>query len=1140
MKKIITTIATVATLLFGISKTNAQINILKNFNYANGANPYGSLISNGTYLYGMTSNGTEPNEDGNIFKIKPDGTGFDTLLSFNGTNGAAPQGSLIYDGTYLYGMTQQGGYYGNGTIFKIKPDGSGFDTLMSFNNQIGSGPSGSLLLLSDTLFGMTVNGGYNNDGTIFKIKTDGTGFDTLFNFNNGTSGNQPNGTLITDGTWLYGMTSNGGINNNGTVFKIKTNGTSFDTLTSFNASSTNGYEPYGSLLLINDTLYGMTSGGGVNGDGNIFKIDTGGVTIIDLFDFNYPNGNEPYGSLITDGTYLYGMTNSGGINNDGNIFKIKTDGTGFVDIADFNGTNGQNTPGDLLLQGGFLYGMTPRGGTNNDGVIFSLCSNPPLVTVSSATTIVAGNTTTLTVSGTATSYTWSIGATANTITVSPSVTTIYTVTGANSTCTAMALDTVEVIGPGAALNFDGVDDIVLVNTGSNSLTAPFTIEAWVNPNNVSSTLNILSTRGPSDQSFDFKLMNGNKIHGDIGDGSGWLNTNADGSYSYNAGQWMHVAYVVTNTDYNIYANGVLIGNGSISGTPLLFDANHTITIGGLLSGGENFAGSIDEVRVWGNARTQCQINNSMNCELAPSDRTGLVAYYKFNEGITLSNNATVTAATDSSGNGNNGTLNNFALTGATSNWSAPGGVATGVSCGPIVYPTVSVNSATICAGATTTLTANSSTATSYSWSTGDATTSITQSPTVTASYTVTGMGANNCMTSAISTVTVNNPTSATVNPTGCINVMVNATTYTATGVYTQTLTNAAGCDSVLTINATINMPTTATITPSGCNSVVVNAITYTASGTYTQTYTNSVGCDSTLTIIATISMPTTATISPVGCTSLTVNATTYTASGTYTQTFTNSVGCDSTLTINATINSIPNVTINGSVSNSLTLCYGATGTLTAGGATSYTWMPINSNMNTISGTVTTSISFTLTGTDANGCTNTATTDVTVNTLPTLTITASSPTVCASGTTTLTVSGATSYTWANTDAMGSTISDSPTMTTNYTVTGTDGNGCMNSDTLSVIVNNCNTTGITHLAAGSEVSVYPNPNNGSFVVTTTENATTLIITDVLGNELLFVTPTGTTTNVNLSAQPNGVYFIKVIANGEQTVKRMVINN
>jgi hypothetical protein len=69
----------------------------------------------------------------------------------------------------------------------------------------------------------------------------------------------------------------------------------------------------------------------------------------------------------------------------------------------------------------------------------------------------------------------------------------------------------------------------------------------------------------------------------------------------------------------------------------------------------------------------------MNCELG-AGQTGLLAYYKFNQGIDNANNSTVTTLTDSSGNANTGTLTNFARTGATSNWVASGGVTIGNTC----------------------------------------------------------------------------------------------------------------------------------------------------------------------------------------------------------------------------------------------------------------------------------------------------------------------------------------------------------------------------------------------------------------------------------------------------------------------------
>ena len=76
----------------------------------------------------------------------------------------------------------------------------------------------------------------------------------------------------------------------------------------------------------------------------------------------------------------------------------------------------------------------------------------------------------------------------------------------------------------------------------------------------------------------------------------------------------------------------------------------------------------------------------MNCELGAS-QTGLVAYYKFNQGFGGGNNTGLTALTDSSGNNYNGALNNFALNGGTSNWSNIAAVTTGNTCSAFLNTT---------------------------------------------------------------------------------------------------------------------------------------------------------------------------------------------------------------------------------------------------------------------------------------------------------------------------------------------------------------------------------------------------------------------------------------------------------------------
>jgi len=136
------------------------------------------------------------------------------LLNFAGTtNGESPRGDLISDGTFFYGMTYEGGTNDIGTIFKIMHDGTGYAKLLDFASATtGRYPSGSLISDGTFLYGMTKWGGSNGNGNIFKIMPDGTGFIQLFEFALNVNGGYPLGSLISDGTFLYGMTQNGGTN----------------------------------------------------------------------------------------------------------------------------------------------------------------------------------------------------------------------------------------------------------------------------------------------------------------------------------------------------------------------------------------------------------------------------------------------------------------------------------------------------------------------------------------------------------------------------------------------------------------------------------------------------------------------------------------------------------------------------------------------------------------------------------------------------------------------------------------------------------------------------------------------------------------------------------------------------------------
>lgn len=353
-----------------IQTIQAQFTKLHDFDdLTNGSSPFGSLISDGTFLYGVTSNGGGLSGRGTVFKIMPDGSAYTTLHIFTGPDGAVPNGTLIYDGTFLYGTTLDGGAGIYGTIFKIKPDGTGFQQLRDFDSGGGEKwPNGGLVMNGAFIYGTLYTGG-PGPGHIFKIKPDGTAYSIIYSCSSSSDGVHPM-ALISDSTHLFGMMSEGGANNDGAIFKIKHDGTGFTKLFDF-SDVASGNMPRNALYSDGTFFYGMTSVGGTASLGTLFKIMHNGSGFTKLLDFTGSvNGSKPYGALISDGTFLYGMTTEGGTNNLGTIFSILPDGSAYQKLYDFDSINGEQPYGSLLLKSGNLYGMTYNGGSTDVGVIF--------------------------------------------------------------------------------------------------------------------------------------------------------------------------------------------------------------------------------------------------------------------------------------------------------------------------------------------------------------------------------------------------------------------------------------------------------------------------------------------------------------------------------------------------------------------------------------------------------------------------------------------------------------------------------------------------------------------------------------------------------------------------------------------------
>ncbi len=243
-----------------------------------------------------------------------------------------------------------GGTNSNGMIFKINTNGSGFANVYSFAaSGDGINPRSALVCISNVLYGTTYGGGANYYGILYKINTDGTGYQNVHNFSGSPDGQNPEGVLIVQSNILYGTTSNGGgVSNNGsgTVFNYDIEGGSENILYVF-TNTPDGANPYDGLLLVKNSLYGITRNGGFEGYGTLFSLGLDGSRYNILHNFQIFDGENPNAGLIVQGNSIYGTTENGGIYGNGNVFEINTNGA-FNDIYDFtNFPDGDNPESSL-------------------------------------------------------------------------------------------------------------------------------------------------------------------------------------------------------------------------------------------------------------------------------------------------------------------------------------------------------------------------------------------------------------------------------------------------------------------------------------------------------------------------------------------------------------------------------------------------------------------------------------------------------------------------------------------------------------------------------------------------------------------------------------------------------------------------
>jgi Secretion system C-terminal sorting domain len=423
------------------------------------------------------------------------------------------------------------------------------------------------------------------------------------------------------------------------------------------------------------------------------------------------------------------------------------------------------------------------------------------------------------------------------------------------------------------------------------------------------------------------------------------------------------------------------------------------------------------------------------------------------------------------------------------------------SCAELSGAPISTQNNTICAGQNTSISATPTVNVSYEWLQNNL--PIQNANQV--NYAATTAGTYS--------LKVTNSTLTCVDTTNSIQITVNSLPVVSAGQSQSVCTGAS---------TTLNGSGASTYT---WNNNVTNGVAFTpaATQTYTVTGTDVNGCQNTAQVIVTVNaLPVVsagqaqAVCSGAGVTLNGSGASTYTwnnnvtngvaftpvATQTYTVTGTDVNGCQGTSQVTVTVNTLPVV----SAGQAQTLCAGASATLNGSGASTYTW---NNNVtNGVTFTPQATQTYTVTGTDANACQNTAQVIVTVNALPVVSA-GQTQTVCVGTSATLNGSGASTYSWDNNVTNG--VSFTPNTTQTYTVTGIDVNGCQNTAQVSITVNPLPTVNagtaqnvcpgiqVTLTASGASTYVWDNNiSNGQAFTPNASGIYTVIGTDLNGCE------------------------------------------
>jgi len=665
--------------------------------------------------------------------------------------------------------------------------------------------------------------------------------------------------------------------------------------------------------------------------------------------------------------------------------------------------------------------------TNSATRVVTVVSLPVVTAGASTTAICVGNSLTLNGGG-ATSYTWNpgglIGANVN---VSPVVSTIYTVTGLQGTCRNTATIAITV-NSGSILNPIASPTAVCPGGTSMLSASGATSYTWnpgaltgatvnVNPVNTTNyTVTAINVFGCTSTATRSVLVNPTPSI-----------TITASSPSICAGA--SVSYTATGAVNYTWNPGAIIGS-TVSFSPI---SNSTYTASGTSAFGCIGQRTVSVLVVPIPSITPIS-NPTVICSgtSASLSATGATTY-TWNPGALTGSLVTVSP-----------TLNTtYTVVGRTAGCNGTSTVAVAVLNSPTLVPVASPTS--ICPGGNSNL--SSTGALGYTWNPGGLTgSSVNVSPTITTTYSVTGNNAIGCLSTRTLTVTVNPVPSLTVTASSTSICAGSSVNYTATGgssytwnpgsvtgstvsfspsgstTYTVSGANAFGCISQRTVAVTVVPNPTVIASASPATICAGSSSSLSANGASTYTWNPGALSGSLVTVSPTLN-------------------TTYTLTG-------RTAGCNGTSTVLVTVLNGP--TLTPVVATPTAICPGGTSNLSTSGALGYTWNPGNLNGASVNVSPTLTTNYTVTGNNAIGCTSSRTVQVLVNPAPTVSVTASTSSICAGNSVILTASGAGVYTWNPGGLGGLSATVTPSTTTTYTLIGANGFGCIGTATITILV------------------------------------------------------------------------------------------